>query len=508
MPGAPVYRVSELRDIEHRAHDQALMERAGLAAAESARDMIGDRGGPIWVLAGPGNNGGDAFVMARHLKSWFHDVTVIASPFGDRHPPDAAAALREWQRAGGTLERQWPALSGARQRPGLIVDGLFGIGLSRSVQGPAAEWIVRANESATPILALDIPSGLDAETGTAYPPTIRATVTASFIGLKPGLLTADGPDCCGRIEIHSLGLASTLLADAKGVRVDWISCIESLPGVLRRSARNVHKGSFGTVAIVGGAEGMVGAAILAGRAALFSGAGKVIVGMLSPSAPAVDLQQPELMLRPADSVVAAVPDACVVGPGLGTSPQARSVLERALALHAPLVVDADALNLIASEAALQQALRSRASNTLLTPHPAEAARLLRTSTPSVQSARLDRALQLAAQFNAAVVLKGSGSVLAFPDGRWAINASGNAALSSGGSGDVLAGVLGALLAQGIAPRTALEFGVCVHGAAADALVSEGTGPLGVTASELAPAVRRLINAAACDAAEADEAALG
>jgi hydroxyethylthiazole kinase-like uncharacterized protein yjeF len=273
----------------------------------------------------------------------------------------------------------------------------------------------------------------------------------------------------------------------------WDTQRSALPEVLRRTRHNLHKGSFGTLAIVGGDDGMVGAPLLAGRAALHLGAGKVWVGLCASTPPAVDWSQPELMLRPARTVLDAGADAMVIGPGLGTGDAARAHVAHALRLEIPLVIDADALNLIARDGELASGVTARAAPTVLTPHPAEAARLSATTVGAIQSDRLDAALSLSAAMKAVVVLKGAGSVVAYPDGRFAINSSGNAALASAGTGDVLAGMIGSLLAQGVSLDAAVAIGVCLHGAAADTLVAEGVGPLGVTASELAPMARRLIN---------------
>lgn len=484
-----ILRVAELRAIEQRAAAAPLMERAGLAAAELARKILAVDAARVLVLAGPGNNGGDGFVVARCLKSWFFDVEVAFCGDAATLGSDAAAAHRAWQGTGGRTAAEWP-----EGRFGLIVDGLFGIGLTRAIDGLAAEWIVRANASALPVLALDIPSGLEADTGVAHSPAIRASATATFIALKPGLLTGDGPDHCGTITIHGLGLDPENVADARGYRLAWATQRLALPEALRRTRHNVHKGSFGTLAIVGGSDGMVGAAILAGRAALQLGAGKVWLGLGASAPPSVDWAQPELMLRSASAVLDAPAQAMVIGPGLGTKDEAREWVAQALHLPTPLLIDADALNLIAGDATLRRAAAARASPTVMTPHPAEAARLCGTTVEAIQRDRVAAALSLASTMNAAIVLKGAGSVLAYADGRFAINSSGNAALASAGSGDALAGMIGALMAQGLAVDQALPIGVCLHGAAADTLVAENVGPLGVTASELAPIARRLINA--------------
>jgi len=250
---------------------------------------------------------------------------------------------------------------------------------------------------------------------------------------------------------------------------------------------------------VGGNRGMVGAALLAARAGLLAGAGRVVVALLGPDAPAVDAAQPELMLRGVEDALAA--DVIVAGPGAGRSASAtspsifeRTTLPALLGRPASLVLDADALNAIAFDEGLQKAVAARKAATILTPHPAEAARLLGTKTAQVQDDRLAAALELARRFRAHVVLKGAGSICASPDGRWAVNATGNPALSTAGSGDVLAGMIGALLCQGLDAPRALQYAVCVHGAAADACVARGAGPVGLTASEVALEARAVINA--------------
>jgi hydroxyethylthiazole kinase-like uncharacterized protein yjeF len=267
-----------------------------------------------------------------------------------------------------------------------------------------------------------------------------------------------------------------------------------LSGVLPPRARNSHKGSNGSVGIIGGASGMVGAALLAGRAAYRLGAGRVYLGSVDGTAPSVDTLQPELMLRHADEVLKLDHLNCLaVGPGLGQSPDAAHYLRRALDAQLPLVVDADALNLIAAIPALAQRLSARSAPTLLTPHPAEAARLLAVSTADVQRDRIGAAESLAQKFSAHVVLKGAGSVCASPGAPWRINTSGNPGMASAGMGDVLTGIIAALLAQGADAPRALDAGVWLHGAAADACVAEGRGPVGLTASEVIDGARQLAN---------------
>jgi hydroxyethylthiazole kinase-like uncharacterized protein yjeF len=484
----PVLAVAAIRALEKSARGAPLMARAGAAAAKVAGEMLARASGAIVVLAGPGNNGGDGVDVAARLAAAFHDVAVVFRDDASKLPAEAAHA---WQAflATGALARHDPPAG----KPALVVDALFGIGIARPLAPRHAELVEWANACGAPILALDVPTGLDADTGIAVAPAIRADATATFLAMKPGLLTAAGPELAGTVSVHRLGVPVDA-AHATGHRLDWPTLAACLPGVLHRRVRNAHKGTFGTLAVIGGADGMQGAPLLAARAAQRLGAGKVVVGFASSAHPGVDFAAPELMLRDADAALD-VADAIVIGPGLGQSASARAILAKAIAAPPTLVLDADALNLVAGDAQLRAALRSRHAPRILTPHPAEAARLRDTDVAGIQRDRCAAARAIAHEFGAHVVVKGAGSVLAHPDGRYDINASGNPALATAGTGDVLAGMIGALVAQGIDAVDALRIGVCAHGAAADALVARGIGPLGVPASAIADAARDLVNAA-------------
>jgi hydroxyethylthiazole kinase-like uncharacterized protein yjeF len=484
----PLYQSAGVRALEQAAQPASppLMERAGLAAAQWARELA--TGKDVLVIAGPGNNGGDAFEIAVHLKRWFYRVCVVFAGEREKLPVDAAGALAKWEATGGTLVGDIPAAVPFC----LAIDGLFGIGLGRPLSGRHAELVQQINAlgaRGTRVLALDCPSGLNTDTGRALGSVIRATHTISFLALKPGLLTLDGPDLCGELRLATLDVNARALVPASGYQVD-----AHILSALQTRSRNFHKGKAGTLGILGGSTGMLGAALLAGRAALRSGSGKVLLGLLAEPAPPVDYLQPELMLRtPLGLLDDDGLSALVAGPGLGKRDAASKALKRALALDIPLVLDADALNLVAAERPLQMALAKRVRPTLLTPHPAEAARLLQIETADVQADRIAAALRLAERTRALVVLKGNGSVLAEPGGRWWINASGNPGMASAGMGDVLAGLAGSLLAQGYAAETALLLAVYLHGAAADALAANGAGPVGLTASEVADGIRALVN---------------
>lgn len=486
----PVYRTQELRMLEAAAlRDNphlGLMERAGLAAAAFAREhLLADRRS-VLVIAGPGNNGGDGFVLARHLKQWWYRVEVLFIGEATRLSGDARAAYDAWIAAGGTMINRLPEAA-----VDLVVDALFGIGLTRTVDGRQAELIHWINRQCAPVLALDIPSGLSADSGQVLGCAVRATHTVSFIALKPGLLTLDGPDYVGQWHLADLGLAVEALQPPMG----HLLGSDQLDGILGRRPRNSHKGSFGSLGIVGGASGMTGAVLLAGRAALQLGAGRIYLGLLHKDL-AVDPSQPELMLRHADETVEMLHLNClVVGPGLGQSPPARAAVARALERDVALVLDADALNLIAAHDALKDVCRARRMATLMTPHPAEAARLLGTSTAAVQADRITTALELSRRYRAAVALKGAGTIIATPDGQWAINTTGNPGLASAGMGDVLSGICGALLAQGAGACSGLRAAVYLHGHAADVCAGNLGGWIGMTASEVTAAARAALNAA-------------
>jgi hydroxyethylthiazole kinase-like uncharacterized protein yjeF len=454
----PVFLTQDIRRIEQAHASLPLMERAGAAAAELAISLLSDKGKDVLILAGPGNNGGDARVVARLLQEKFFRVSMAERL-------DAIPAKTRWS---------------------LVVDGLFGIGLARPVEGEYAKLVDYANAQDCPVLALDIPSGLDSDTGRVLGRAVRATHTITFIGLKPGLLTLDGPDHCGSVAVADLDLEIDPATDR-----GWVAEPSLFSGVLKPRPKNFHKGMAGSVAVLGGDEGMSGAALLAGRAALKLGAGRVYAGMLAPLA--VDPGAPELMLRHPDDALGLDLDAIVVGPGLGRSERAETLLGAALASELPCVLDADALNLISENEDLRKACARRRADTLLTPHPAEAGRLLAETTAHVQADRLKAARALAANLKAHVVLKGNGSVLVARDGHWFVNTSGNAGMASAGMGDVLAGILGALLAQKYSGETALVLGTHLHGCAADECVKAGLGPVGLVAGELIDPARRTWN---------------
>lgn len=440
----------------------ALMQRAGLAVARLAL-AIAPHAQRVCVLAGPGNNGGDGLVAAMHLQRAGRQVQVLRFGSAARMPADAADALQQAVAAGVPIAHGVVAAAPAD----LVIDALLGLGTQRAPEGEFAQAIALAQANGAPVLAVDLPSGLHPDTGQPLgSAVVQAHATLSLLTLKPGLFTGRGRDLAGAVWFDALGV------DAPGATAELAGAPAVAP---RRHAQ--HKGSFGDVAVVGGAPGMGGALQLAARAALAAGAGRVLASALDDGAPRLDPAWPELMPRrqwwtSAPAVLAATTVVC----GCGGGDAVREALPALLSQAARLVLDADALNAVAADSALQTLLAARAARgrqTVLTPHPLEAARLLGSTTAAVQADRLVAARALAERFGAVVVLKGSGSVVAAPGALPSVNPTGNALLATAGTGDVLAGWIGGLWAQGAGAREAAIDAAWWHGHAADRALAAG-----------------------------------
>jgi hydroxyethylthiazole kinase-like uncharacterized protein yjeF len=507
---APLFSVAATRRVEAAAQaglpPHTLMQRAGLATARLAL-ALAPHARTVWIACGPGNNGGDGLEAALHLQRWGLNpvVTWLGDP--DHAPADARAS---WQRARGAGVRfsEAPPPLGAQD---LGIDALLGIGATRAPGGRMADWLRRLRGGPAPLLAIDLPSGLDADTGTlhllatdhfaasaeevcpaganALAPGRAPRHTLSLLTLKPGLFTAQGRDACGQVWRHDLDVAHGEPPSA------WLN---GAPRPMPRPHAS-HKGSFGDVAVIGGealpdGSTMSGAALLAARAALHGGAGRVYVALLGAADLRCDPAQPELMFRRPEALpLAGLTVVCGCGGGVAVA----ALLPRVLPEAPRLVLDADALNALAGGHARaapgREQLRQRAARgqaTVLTPHPLEAARLLDRETADVQRDRLAAAQALAERFQAAVVLKGSGTVIAAPGQVPCINPTGNARLGSAGTGDVLAGLIGARLAagsrHGISAFEAACAAVFQHGAAADAWPAGRALTAGALARALTP----------------------
>ena len=490
-----LYTTAQIRRAELRAQaglePLALMYRAAHAISDAcaaeARALLSNA--PIVALVGPGSNGGDALLAAIHLRGrGFNAQALLLQPEAGGSP-DAAAALAAARKADLPFLSSFPGDSGGQA---LFIDGLFGIGLARPIEGRAAQWVTALNALSSPVIAIDVPSGISADTGAVVGDTrgvaVHARRTLTFLGDKPGLRTGPGRAHAGEVQVESLGVAAdsasgTLVAEPEASR---------LAAPLARSLDS-HKGRFGHVAIVGGSAGMRGAALLAALGAQRIGAGKVSVGSADGWRPDPALH-PQLMALPAPATRAGAYDAWVIGCGMGQSARAQSVLRRLMhSSDSPRVIDADALNLLATDASLAAALGANSIPAILTPHPLEAARLLGITTDRVQADRVATARLIARRFRSIVVLKGAGSVCAHPDGQWAIIDSGSPSLATAGTGDVLAGVIGGLLAQGLAPAQAACLGAYVHGRAGELFEAEGSGMIGLSAAELPAWVAKALN---------------
>ena len=494
----PLFDIAATRQMEARAQadlpEHSLMQRGGLATARLTM-ALAPHAQHIWIACGPGNNGGDGFEAALQLRRLGKTVSLTWTELDKdnsaaQQPTDARASRLRALSAGLLISSEPPATFD------IAIDALLGIGGTLSPDRPGTprmtQWLNRMHNSGAPVLCIDLPTGLNADTGAssyqaapsldASRPGVRHTL--SLLTLKPGLFTANGRDAAGQVWLDDLSVAVPADLQPRAM----LQGADSAMNLTRQHrAHASHKGSFGDVAVLGGAPGMAGAALLAARAALHAGAGRVFIALLDDAADSVlsvDTAQPELMFR-RPAALDVKQQVLVCGCGGGQSVQAH--LPALLADATRAVFDADALNAIAADPDLQALLAARRAHsdaTILTPHPLEAARLLQCSTQEVQSDRCRAAQQLADRFGCVVVLKGSGSVIAAPGQTALINPSGNALLATPGTGDVLAGMIGALLAAGLPARTAAARAVFMHGRLADYWATSGKHEA-LTASGLA-----------------------
>ena len=488
-----LYRAAGVRELDRLAIEEGgipgieLMERAGLEAFRVLRDRW-PAARRVSIVAGPGNNGGDGFVVARLAAQSGLDVTLCLIGDPERIAGDAGTAC---QRMGEAAPGVTPAghIAGGAD---VVVDALFGTGLVRDVSGPAAEAVRAMNASAAPVLAIDVPSGIHSDTGRVLGCAVRAAVTVSFIGLKQGLFTREGRGCAGEIVYRDLGVPPRVF---DGVRASARRmAFEDCAGRLGPRPRDAHKGHFGHVLVVGGNHGYAGAVRLAGEAAGRTGAGLVSVATRREHVAALVSSRPEMMVHGIESPDALDPllrraSVIAVGPGLGQDEWGKSLLETVTRADRALVVDADAINLLARGGVEWPVATARA--VVYTPHPGEAGRVLREPSGVIESDRFAAAAALVGAHAGTWLLKGAGTIVAEPGSVPRVCEGGNPGMAGGGMGDVLTGVVAALIAQGCSAFDAASIGACLHAAAGDAASREGER--GMLADDVIAALRPLSN---------------
>lgn len=484
-----LYSTAQVRALDAHAikggvSGYTLMKRAGEAALRYLRTRwpMAHR---IVIACGGGNNGGDGYVLARFAHAAGLTVTVLAAIAPDQLRGDARQAYEDFKSSGGQLHKFTPTLL---PEGDVVVDALLGTGLRGAVREDLASAICAINSSGRPVFALDVPSGLDSDTGVPLGEAVRADCTITFVGLKTGLFIGDGPEFAGTVYFDDLEVAAPPTAEFKPGLERIVD--SEIQRALPRRPRASHKGNFGRVLIIGSGSGMPGAVRLAGEACLRVGAGLVTVAVAAENVPAISAGRPELICLPlADQkvLIEAIEKAEVIaiGPGLGRTQWAREALQAVLRSDKPLVVDADALNLIA------EGRTEPRHNWILTPHPGEAGRLLDMSTEEIQANRLAALDRLVRQYQGTVVLKGAGTLVGTGERIPALCERGNPGMASAGTGDVLTGAIAGILAQCRDNWLAARVGVLVHAMAGDAAAR--TGERGLLASDVARELHHCVN---------------
>jgi len=484
-----LYTASQIRAIEqavindYEVASYTLMKRAGQTVFDACRGRL-EKDAHILVLCGPGNNGGDGYVVARLLRENDYSVQVISvTGTAKLKPGDAEKARDDWEKAGGEIETFDGTLP---DTPDLIVDAILGTGLERTLEGDFLVAVQLVNESTVPVIAVDIPTGLNSETGVPMGSAIIARQTVTFVGLKLGLFIGLAADYCGAVLIDDLDSPQGAY---KGMPPAAIrSETEDISDYLPTRPNICQKGDFGHVLIIGGDVGLSGAVRMSAEAAARVGAGLVSVATHPTHAPFINLGRPEIMSHGIESGKELLPllekvDVVVVGPGLGRGEWAESCWQQLIAIKKPMVIDADALNLLAEDPTHRE-------NWILTPHPGEAGRLLGVPAAEVQDDRLKSAITIQARYDGVAVLKGAGSLIASSTGVVVCDA-GNPGMASGGMGDVLTGVIAGLLAQGLPLDEAAHVGVLIHAYAGD--LAAGKTPRGMLATDLMARLREVVN---------------
>ena len=486
-----LYQNQQIRELERLAAESGideyeLMRRAGEATFKSLIKRWPSIN-EITVCCGRGNNGGDGFVIARlaHKQGLKVIVYSLAQSIDYRGP--AAQAAKDCEKQGILLQ---PFPTPLCFRGGLVVDALLGSGLKDEVKSPYSEIIAAINKAKQPVLAVDVPSGINIDTGEVQAIAVKADLTVTFIGLKQGLYTARAPAYCGELVLASLGIPNHLFSQIKTPRTHLLDWLQIHHLISPKRERDTHKGDYGHVLVIGGDYGMGGAVRMAAETAARVGAGLVTVATRPEHVPIVSGSRPELMCHQvtrADDLgkLLRLATVVVIGPGLGKSDWAKSLFNRVLYTKIPKVLDADSLNLLAESPTQRE-------DWILTPHPGEASRLLNISCQKIQRDRFKAIRRLTQRYGGVVILKGAGTLIKGIKDEISVCPAGNPGMATGGMGDILSGVIGGLLAQQLSLMTSAQAGVFIHSLAADRAAEEG-GERGLLATDLFPHLRALVN---------------
>ena len=501
--GARLYLTAQIRQLEQIAVEQfgiqeeELMARAGLGAFTTLK-RLWPHAKSVSVICGTGNNGGDGYVIARLAHQ--HGLNVKIYYLGDRNQLQGPAAMAHQACLAAAVpieslttllgqDSNLEQLVTCLNQSDLLVDAMLGIGLQGEVRAEVASVIEALNATTKPVLAIDTPSGLDVDTGCVLGCAVQATATVTFIGMKPGLLTGSGPDYCGQVECHDLQIPSQAYSEINTP----LRCLDfaELRRALKPRLPSSHKGHYGHVVVLGGDYGYPGAVRLSAEAALRVGAGLVTVITQPEHLPLISANRPEIMCLSANEntrvkKVLARATVIVIGPGLGQSSWSKKLWKKTCPQPKPKVIDADALNYLACQPNAME-------NSVLTPHPGEAARLLNTNATAVQNDRISACRQIQQRYGSVCVLKGAGTLIHDENNHTVVCRGGNPGMATGGMGDVLSGVIAGLIAQGLSLSEAAQLGVALHAHAGDA-AAEATGQRGLLASDLMSHLYRLVNA--------------
>ncbi len=485
-----LYQNQQIRTLESLTIKERIIDEAGLMhnagkAAYRALHQAWPKAKKIIVCCGKGNNAGDGFIVARLAHEQGADVSVFTLSDIDQLKNAAKAAAQAAKAAGVVIQTYQP---NSNLQADVIVDALLGSGIQGEVSGVFAEFIDAINAANCPVLAIDVPSGLDVDTGRIHGAAVQANLTMTFIAYKQGLFTDKAPAYCGELHCDDLGIPESIFKTVNPTAklLAW----QEIKTLLPKRRRDTHKGDYGHVLVIGGDYGMGGAVRMAAEAAMRVGSGLVSVATRPEHVPVVSCSRPEIMCHqvaePEDlDPLLARANVIVIGPGLGKSDWAKSLLNRILQEKLPKLVDADALNLLSE-------LPKQAEDWVLTPHPGEASRLLSKSSQRIQDDRFAAVEALQKRYGGVVVLKGSGTLIKGPVGLVKVCAAGNPGMASGGMGDILSGVIGGLMAQGLSNQVAAEAGVLLHAMAADRQAAE-CGERGLLATDLLADLRKLVN---------------